>query len=296
MKYITVTLNPTVDRMYTLPSSLKTGTLNRALKMSEVSYSGKGINVSRELLRLGVSSDMLCILRGSDGENAEKSFLEEGLVPVFVKTKGKLRNNISFIDPDGCDTEINEPGEPVGFEDIVRFLSIYDNVIETREKKVVIISGSAPPGFRDDIYKMLIVNAEKNKSYTVLDADGELLKFGLEASPCLIKPNEHEIERLTGIKLTGNDEKIRLSALAASSVIFDKTGTEVLCTLGSRGSVFVGKEGHFVCPARNAKIKRFKGAGDMYLARFLYERFEKHRSIFDAMKIASDETAKNLEK
>lgn len=296
MKYITVTLNPTVDRMYTLPSALKTGTLNRTLKMSEVSYSGKGVNVSRELKSLGVSSDMLCILRGSDGENAEKSFIEEGLTPYSVKAGGTLRNNISFIDPDGCDTEVNEPGEPVSFDDIVRFLSLYDNLIGTRDRKTVVISGSTPPGFRDDIYKMLIVNAKKNKAYTVLDADGELLKFGLEASPDLIKPNEHEIERLTGYKLTGNDEKIRISALAASSVIFDKTGSEVLCTLGSKGSVFVGKEGHFVCPARNAKIKRFKGAGDMYLARFLYERFEKHRNVFDAMKTASDETAKKLEK
>ena len=52
MKYITLTLNPTVDRMYRLNTPFKTGTLSRTEEMSEVSFSGKGINVSRELKRL----------------------------------------------------------------------------------------------------------------------------------------------------------------------------------------------------------------------------------------------------
>lgn len=296
MRYITVTLNPTVDRMYRLSESLKTGTLNRTPEMSEVYYSGKGINVSRELLRLGVDSKMMCILRGASGEEAYKSFIDEGLNPFAVRTSGRLRNNISILDLMGLDTEINEPGEEIDFDSVVKFLALYDKVIEEKEKKAVIVSGSTPPGFRNDIYKMLILNAKKNKAYTVLDADGELLKCGLEAKPHLIKPNEHELSVLTGCSLSGNENQVRLSALAAASVIFEKTGVEVLCTLGARGSVFAGKEGQFVCPAKMANIKRFKGAGDMYLARFIFERFEKGRGIFDAMKIASDKTAERLEK
>ncbi len=295
MKYITVTLNPTVDRMYRLNVPFKTGTLNRTEEMSEVSYSGKGINVSRELKKLGVPSDMMCILRGSVGEEAHKSFIKEGLSPVEIKAEGRLRTNISIIDSEGVDTEINECGEPLDFETVVSFLALYDKTISDKEKKVVVVSGSTPPGFRKDIYKMLILNAKKNGSYTVLDADGDLLKLGIEAGPSLIKPNEHELSSLTGCVLEGTENEVRLSALAAASAIFEKTGIEVLCTLGSKGSIFVGEEGQFVCPARKANIKRFKGAGDMFLARFLFERFENKRSIFDSMRIASDKTAENLE-
>ncbi|MBE6562832.1 MAG: 1-phosphofructokinase [Ruminococcaceae bacterium] len=296
MKYVTVTLNPTVDRMYRLSVPFKTGGLNRTEEMSEISYSGKGINVSRELKNLGVNSDMMCILRGSVGEEAYKSFIEEGLSPVEIKTSGRLRTNISIIDSEGLDTEINECGEPLEFDAVLKFLALYDKTISSDEKKVVVVSGSTPPGFRNDIYKMLIFNAKKNNSYTVLDADGELLKQGLEAGPSLIKPNEHELSLLTGCALEGSENEVRLKALAAASAIYEKTGVEVLCTLGSKGSIFVGEEGQFVCPAKKANIKRFKGAGDMFLARFLFERFENKRSIFDAMRIASDKTAENLEK
>ncbi len=296
MKYITVTLNPTVDRMYRLNTPFKTGGLNRTDEMSEVSYSGKGINVSRELLKLGADSDMMCILRGSMGEDAYKSFLKEGLSPLAVRASGRLRTNISIVDKDGCDTEINECGEELEFDSVVNFLSLYDKTISQNNEKVVVVSGSTPPGFRKDIYKMLILGAKKNGAYTVLDADGDLLKYGIEGKPDLIKPNEHELSLLTGCSLEGSENAVRLSALAAASVIFEKTGVEVLCTLGSKGSIFVGEEGQFVCPARKTNIKRFKGAGDTFLARFLFERFEKKMGIFDAMKIATEETAKYLEK
>lgn len=295
MRYITVTLNPTVDRMYRLDEPIRTGTLNRAPKMSEVSYSGKGINVSRELLKRGVDSKMLCILRGAAGEDAYKSFIAEGLNPFAVKTEGRLRNNISILDGAGVDTELNESGEAVNFEAVVKFLQLYDRAIEENTDKTVIVSGSAPPGFRNDIYKRLILEAKQKGAYTVLDADGELLREGLEASPHLIKPNERELSAITGCVLSGNENQMRLSALAAASVIYEKTGSEVLCTLGARGSVFAGEEGQFVCPAKLADIKRFKGAGDIYLASFIYERFENKAGIFEAMKRASENTALRLE-
>jgi len=71
---------------------------------------------------------------------------------------------------------------------------------------------------------------------------------------------------------------------------------EVLCTLGERGSVFAGKEGKFICPATKADAKRFKGAGDVFLARYIYERNERSAGVFDAMKKASEKTAVYLEK
>lgn len=294
MKYITVTLNPTIDQIYYLDKPFVAGGLNRSSEMSVELYCGKGINVSRELLRLGVNSKMVCILRGADGEKALKSFENEKLDAAFVMAGGKMRRNISIVDTDSNATEINEPGEEIDFESVVKFLSLYEKLISEPGQKTVIISGSTPPGFRKDIYKMLVLNAKKKGAYVILDADSELLQNGIEGKPNLIKPNEKELFDLTGWKLTGDETQKRISALAASSVIYERMGIEVLCTLGESGSVFVGKEGQFACPAKKSSIKRSKGAGDMYLARFIYERFEKQRSVADAMRCAAEKTAKNL--
>ena len=294
MKYITVTLNPAIDRTFLIDSPLCVGELNKSAEMSSVMYSGKGINVSRELFRLGIDSKMICLLRGEDGDAAYDSLVGENLNVYAVKTGGRMRRNISSVDSCGVGTEINEPGEEVELESVVRFLGIYDKLISEPGQKTVIISGSTPPGFRKDIYKMLVLNARKKGAYVILDADSDLLVNGLEGKPNLIKPNEKELYALTGWKLSGDEAQIRISALAAASVIYEKTGIEVLCTLGAKGSVFVGKEGQFACPAKKVEIKRSKGAGDMYLARFIYERFEKHRSVVDAIKTATEKTARNL--
>ena len=51
MKIITVTLNPCIDVNYKTDISFEAGKLNR-VPAPEVSYNGKGINVSRELRSL----------------------------------------------------------------------------------------------------------------------------------------------------------------------------------------------------------------------------------------------------
>lgn len=294
MKYITVTLNPSIDRIYKLDNPLSLGEVNRCCEMSEFSYSGKGINVSKELFRLGVDSKTVCILRGEEGKAAFNSLSGENLNILAVFADGKMRRNISLIDSNGKSTDVNEAGEKIDMESTVKFFALFDKLISEPGQKTVIISGSTPPGFRSDVYKMLVINAKKKGAYVILDADKELLINGLEGKPNLIKPNEDELFALTGWKLNGDEGQKRIAALAAASVIYEKSGIEVLCTLGTSGSVYVGKDGQFACPARKAEVKRTKGAGDMYLARFIYERFEKHRSVADAMRTASEKTARNL--
>ena len=296
MKYVTVTLNPAIDQTYTLDGPFKTGELNRSSKMSEISFSGKGINVSKALLDHGIDSKVLCLLGEKEGDEMYRVLRDEHLNLFAVRTEGRARRNISVVSPDSKNIEINEPGEEVGFEDILKFFSLYDKVIKEKESQTVIISGSAPPGFRNDVYKRLTIGAKKAGNKVVLDADGELLRCGLEGKPDLIKPNGEELAVLTGCRIaTGSAEKIRLSALAAAVMIFEKTGTEVLCTLGGSGSVFAGRDGRFECPAVPAKIKRFKGAGDYYLARFLFERNERGKTVPEAMKKAAEKASAYLE-
>ncbi len=296
MKYITVTLNPAIDQTYTLAVPFRENELNRSDEMSEISYSGKGINVSKELLRRGIDSKVLCLIGREDGDEMYKHLRNENLNLFVLRTNGRVRRNISVVSPDGTSVEINEPGEETAFDEILKFFSTYDKLINESSGQTVIISGSAPPGFRKDIYKRLVIGAKRAGNTVILDADGELLKNGLEGKPDMIKPNGEELAVLTGCKLEGEtDEKVRLSALAGATLIYEKTGTDVLCTLGSSGSVYAGREGRFGCPAVPANIKRFKGAGDIYLANYITERNERGRSVPEAMKKASEKTSAFLE-
>ena len=291
MKYVTVTLNPAIDQTYTLDVPFRTGELNRASKMSEISFSGKGINVSKALFRSGIDSKVLCLIGNKDGDEMYRALREEHLNLFALRTEGRVRRNISVITPNERYIEINEPGEEVGFEDVIKFFSLYDKVIKDKDRQTVIISGSAPPGFRNDVYKGMIVEAKAAGNNVILDADGELLRHGLEGRPDMIKPNGEEMSVLTGCRIEkGDDEKVRISA----TVIFEKTGTEVLCTVGKSGSVFAGREGRFQCPAVPADVKRFKGAGDYYLARFLLEKNERGKTVSEAMRIASEKTSAYL--
>ena len=295
MKYITVTLNPATDQAYTLSEPFRTGSLNRACRMSEITLSGKGINISRELLRLGYDSKVLCLIGTEEGDGFYNSLLAENLNVFVVKTKGRVRRNVSVIDSVGGVVEINEPGDEVPLEDILKMFSLYDRVASVKEEKVVFLSGSAPPGFRSDVYKRFIIGAKASGSYVVLDADGELLRRGLEGRPDLIKLNEEEMCRLTNCTLEGDEETVRADALAACRELSEKTGCAVLCTLGAKGSVYAGEDGSFICPATPAAEKRFKGAGDVFLARFILERLEYKQTVAESMRLASAGAARYIE-
>ncbi|MBR0303925.1 MAG: hypothetical protein IJQ80_08750 [Clostridia bacterium] len=295
MKYVTVTLNPATDQSYTLSAPFRTGTLNRASEMSNITFSGKGINISRELLRLGVDSKAVCLIGTGDGETFYNSLLSENLNLFAVKTVGRVRRNVSVIDSEGVIVEVNEPGDEVPLEDVLKVFSMFDRATSAKEEKVVFISGSAPPGFRNDVYKRFVLGARASGAYVVLDADGELLRRGIEGHPDLIKPNEDELCRLTERTFEGDDETVRADVLEACRELFERTGCAVLCTLGAKGSVYAGAEGSYVCPATPARPNKFKGAGDVFLARFVLERKEHEQSVAEAMRRASDGAARYLE-
>lgn len=80
----TVTLNPMVDKTVRL-DSLKRGTIHRGTQMSMVA-GGKGINVSRQLARLGIKTVATGFLGGGTGAIVQKLLGEEGIDHDFVMT------------------------------------------------------------------------------------------------------------------------------------------------------------------------------------------------------------------
>ena len=100
----------------------------------------------------------------------------------------------------------------------------------------------------------------------VLDADGETLMEGIKARPFMIKPNEYELERLVGRPL--KDEKEILQAardLCAAGIGI------VAVTLGGRGALVAASGEAYWLEAPPVDAKSKVGAGDSFIAGFLYD-------------------------
>lgn len=290
MKIITVTLNPCIDADYKLSTHFRAGELNR-VPSPTVSYSGKGVNVSKALLKMGRDSVTMGIF-GSDG--ADEKLREMGLCVMGVNCKGSLRRNTSIIDADGVQTQINEPGLAVTDENIRDFIGFYKSELNCQGGCVVILSGSVPPGVPKDIYRKLCTIARNAGAYVILDCDGEALRLGLDAIPDLIKPNQEEFEEINGKKLEGCGEELRVNA-AKEALRFHLTNhSSVLLTLGEDGSVYAGPEGCFMTEAHKANIKTFKGAGDSFLAAFVLYHIVEDKDCEMSLVMASASAAKYL--
>jgi pseudouridine kinase len=81
----------------------------------------------------------------------------------------------------------------------------------------------------------------------------------------LITPNLHELSHLTGIE-PKNDDAI---AKAAASLI-EQGVRLVLITLGPKGIYFRSKDDEMFLPARGREVVDTQGAGDAFIAGFLY--------------------------
>ena len=104
----------------------------------------------------------------------------------------------------------------------------------------------------------------------VLDSDGEPLRFGVEAEPFLVSPNQREAEALVGQEFH-DDEDFQL-------------GLDEIAELGARNVIITSESGCFALSARGARRRRFRavaprvepvsrvGAGDALLAAFLAAR------------------------
>lgn len=84
-----------------------------------------------------------------------------------------------------------------------------------------------------------------------------------------IKPNEHEAELFTGIKVV--DEE---TAVKAAQSLLEKGVKNVYISLGKHGILSANKDGHFlVRPIQNINIVSTNGAGDTTMATISWARF-----------------------
>lgn len=256
---VTVTLNPAIDRAVTI-SNFTVGAVNR-VQSTHTRAGGKGVNVASALADYGYDVAVTGFLGAENATPFEELLDRKQIGDHFVRIPGHTRVGIKITDPEcGPTTEINFPGlEPRPGN--IRALRRQVDLLSALEETWFVLAGSVPPGVNPTIYQELTTLLRSRGHKIALDTSGEALRYGLEATPHIIKPNIHELEELLGAKLETPE------AVADAARELTERGIELAAvSMGARGALFVTGEQAILARPPHIHVRSTVGAGDAMVA------------------------------
>lgn len=255
----TVTFNPSLDYVVGVKELLK-GRVNRTTT-EEIYPGGKGINVSIVLKNLGVESITLGFKAGFVGDEIDRRLREIGCHSDFINVaEGCSRINVKVKASE--ETEINGQGPRITTKNIEE---LYKKLSNLKDGDILILGGSISSNLPLDIYEKICANLEGRDIKVVVDATRDLLINVIKYKPFLIKPNNHELEEIFGIKLDTEDKIIKcakeLKSRGAKNVLVSRAGD---------GAILIAESGEIYSmkPPKGIVINSV-GAGDSMVAGFL---------------------------
>ena len=256
----TVTFNPAIDYVVRLDRPLTVGAVNRAMGEDCV-LGGKGINVSGVLAQLGCESVALGFVAGETGAWLERGLAAQGLTTDFIHlSNGMTRINVKIKAEQ--ETELNGAGPDIPENAMQALEAQLDRL---QKDDVLVLAGSIPASLAQTTYERLLARLEGRGVRAVVDATRDLLVNVLPYRPFLIKPNNHELSEIVGVKLTTDHE-----IAAAAAQLQSRGARNVLVSMAGDGALLLDEHGqtHRVgCP--KGKVVNSVGAGDSMVAGFL---------------------------
>ncbi|MBR3535300.1 MAG: 1-phosphofructokinase [Oscillospiraceae bacterium] len=255
----TVTFNPAIDYVVKT-DKMKSGEVNRANE-EKMYFGGKGINVSLVLRELGIKSRAFGFIAGFTGEAIENGLASQGIETGFVRLKnGFSRINVKIKSDE--ETELNGRGPDIP-DDAVK--ELFEKLEMIKDGDTLVLAGSIPPSLPSDIYEKILAHLEGRKIKTVVDATKDLLLNVLKYRPFLVKPNNHELGEMFGVKLETVEQ------IAEYAEKLRKMGAEnVLVSMAGDGALLIDETGKVyhqgVC---KGTVKNSVGAGDSMVAGFI---------------------------
>ena len=176
------------------------------------------------------------------------------------------RINLKLKSIDG--TEINGCGPDIDAKALEQLMEKIDRL---GDGDVLVLAGSIPYTMPDDIYQRILERIQGRGVLTVVDATRDLLVKVLPYHPFLVKPNNHELGDIFGVKLSTREEVVpygrKLQEMGAQNVLISMAG---------EGAVLVAASGEvFEAPAPKGKLINGVGAGDSMVAGFMAGYMEK---------------------
>jgi len=258
-KIITVTANTAID-LFIEVEDLKAS--DSILAKSSFDFAcGKGINVAKAIESL--DNPVSCL--GFAGSQSLAAFIaiKTGLLQVdLTVVAGKTRTNITLFDSyDNKETHIRTTGFTLTDDDCQQLIEKIDTFAEPGD--IVILSGSLPPGAPGNLYQTIIELCHSKAVMPFLDTSGTGLISGIKAKPYLIKPNQQELEDITG-RILPDEQAI----VDAARTIIDRGVQWVYVSRGDNGAIAVSEKLALTAYVNNVpgKIVSKIGCGDAMVA------------------------------
>ena len=259
MKIITVTLNPAFD-IHCRCDGFAAGKENLAT-VTRCDAGGKGVNTSRALAAGGQASRAVVAVGRENGDDYKKQLSAGGVDFTAVSVDGRIRENITIHSADDGETRISF----AGFEADKALLSDFEAAIgETDGDTVVCFAGKNPKGIEISDIKAFIKKVKSTGAKVSLDSSSFEIGDVIDVGAWLIKPNEEEVFRYSGVSAGDIGGLIDFAARTRES------GTEnVMISLGGRGALLVCDEGAFAAEPPKTDAVSTVGAGDSAIAGFV---------------------------
>jgi 1-phosphofructokinase family hexose kinase len=278
------TPNITVDRTLRLPE-LRPGNVLRPSRAA-VTAGGKGLNVGRVAAAFGPPATLMSFQPETDAAWLARLFAVEPVKFIGVPVAGEVRVASIYLEDSGRVTVLNEPGPEIPADAWRRYEQMVADELATGRHRMLVCSGSMPPGVPDSGYGHLVAIAHRAGVSVVVDAARTALAGALSAHPDIVTPNLAEAE---GVLWGHSDEAVAeagddvpLRACAAVKELCDRGARSAAVTAGAAGTAFGDAHEVFWVPTVPVRVVNPIGAGDSFVGG-LVEALEEGRTGVDAV-------------
>jgi 6-phosphofructokinase 2 len=254
----TITINPAIDIFVNVAHVEPTKKLRCSAPKRDPG--GGGINVARVAHRLGGSVAAIYPTGGAIGKLLQRLVEREGIDSVTTPSHVETRENFTAYEEEtGEQYRFVLPGSALHRAEWEACLATLATLAD--KPKIVVASGSIPPGVPEDFYARVARHARTLGAKMVLDTSSVGLKAALDEGVTLIKPNITELREFTGKQLASDADCIA----AARGMIADKRVEAVALTLGEDGALLITGEGAWRAEPMQIEVVSTVGAGDSFL-------------------------------
>jgi 6-phosphofructokinase 2 len=256
----TLTMSPAVDLFastdqFYYDSKTRCEILHRA-------PGGGGINVARNLRRLGL--DVLAVFPagGHHGDLLEQLLADDGLPFKRVGIENETTQNIALREASlGKSVHLVFPGAVLQAREWRACLDAIDAIFPAPQ--MLVISGSLPAPIPATFFADVIHACHQRSIRVVLDTSGAALRHALEAGVYFVKLNR---EDFTALGYAGPDTP-HDRLIAMKKMVDDGWAEHLVLTLGPHGALLASRSGelmHITPPP--VTVVSHAGAGDSFVS------------------------------
>lgn len=257
MDFLTLTLNPCVDR------TLWCDAFGGPVAAIDHQSGGKGVNIARVLTALGARALAIAPCGGGAGDRFCALARAEGIDLLPIPIAGETRTIDTLVQRGDYAQRVTRGAAPDMSE--AECAAVRDAVAaRLPDVRCLVIGGSACCERAAHLAPQLIAMAKAAGVRTFLDSNGDALRYGAEALPDVIKPNQLELAQLLDQPVSPGEEEGAAQALIARGV------TAVLVSLGESGSMYAIEGQSLYCPPVKVHAVNPVGSGDSFSAGWLY--------------------------